>query len=138
MCKVLSEFNAEIHHFKLSTHRTMTAGTIVHDVFPKSEAIPALEVFSALSEYESTKPSVWPRLDLVLVNASMMFPNLQKLYMNSFHDALPMLPSSASFAQLTTLILDGSLERYSSYPSLIAALLHCTPQLDIFGITQTI
>jgi hypothetical protein len=50
--------------------------------------------------------------------------------MNSFHDALPMLPSFASFSQLTTLILDGSLERYSSCPSLIAALLHCMLQLE--------
>jgi len=73
MCKVLSEFNAQIHRFELTTHRTITAGAIVHDIFPKSEAIPALEVFSALSEYESTKPSAWPQLDLVLVNASTMF-----------------------------------------------------------------
>ena len=130
MCKVLSEFNAQIHRFELTTHRTMTAGAIVHDIFSKSEAIPALEVFSALSGYESTKPCAWPQLDLVLVNASTMFPNLRKLHMNSFHDALPILPSFASFSQLTTLILDGSLERYSSCPSLIAALLHCTPQLE--------
>jgi len=130
MCKVLSEFNAQIHRFELTTHRTITAGAIVHDIFPKSEAIPALEVFSALSEYESTKPSAWPQLDLVLVNASTMFPNLRKLHMNSFHDTLPMLPSFASFSQLTTLILDGSLERYSPCLPLIAALLHCTPQLE--------
>jgi hypothetical protein len=74
MCKVLSEFNAQIHRFELTTYRTMTAGAIVHDIFPKSEAIPALGVFSALLEYESMKPSAWPQLDLVLVNASTMFP----------------------------------------------------------------
>jgi hypothetical protein len=130
MCKVLSEFKAQIHRFKLTTHRTSTAGAIVCDIFPKSGAIPALKVFSALSEYESTKPSAWPQLDLVLVNASKMFPNLRKLHMNSFHDTLPILPSFASFSQLTTLILDGSLERYSSCPWRIAALLHCTPQLE--------
>ena len=130
MCKVLSEFNAQIRHFELSADGTMTAGAVVHDVFPRSGAIPALEVFSALSEYESTKPSAWPRLDLVLVNASMMFPNLRELHMNSFYDALPMLPSSASFSQLTTLTLDGWLERDSPCPSLIAALLHCTPKLE--------
>ncbi|KAF8626968.1 hypothetical protein AX15_004608 [Amanita polypyramis BW_CC] len=61
---------------------------------------------------------------------SKWIPNLRKLHINSFHDVLPMLPSSSSFSQLTTLILDGSLERYSSYPSLMAALLHCTPQLE--------
>ncbi len=132
LCKVLSEFNAQIRRFKLTAHTTTIAGAIVHDTFPKSEAIPALEVFSILAECESQNPlkSVWPRLDLVLVNASTMFPNLRKLHMNSFYDAVPMLPSSTSFSHLTTLILDGSLERFSSYPSLIAALLHCTPQLE--------
>jgi len=132
LCKVLSEFNAQIRRFKLTAHTTMVAGAVVHDAFPKSEVIPALEVFSVLSECESQNPleSAWPRLDLVLANASTMFPNLRKLHMNSFYDAMPMLPSSSSFSHLTTLILDGSLERFSCYPSLIAALLHCTPQLE--------
>ena len=134
LCKVLSEFNAQIRRFKITTHTTMEAGAVFHDAFPKSEAIPALEVFSALSECESTNPldsaGAWPRLDLVLVNASTMFPNLRRLHMNSFYDAVPMLPDSSSFSHLTTLILDGSLERYSSCPSLVAALLHSTPQLE--------
>ncbi|KAF8347248.1 hypothetical protein F5887DRAFT_957501 [Amanita rubescens] len=50
--------------------------------------------------------------------------------MNSFYDSVPMLPLSASLSFMTTLILDGSLEKVISSPPLIAALLHCTPQLE--------
>ena len=59
-----------------------------------------------------------------------MLPNLRKFHMNTYYDVVPRLPSSASFSHQTKLILEGSLEDPSSRPELIAALLHCTPQLD--------
>jgi hypothetical protein len=133
LCKVFSEFNAQIRCFKLTAITPTISGAVAPDIFPKSEAMPALEVLSVLSEQgieDLCESASWPQLSLVLVNASTMFPNLRKLHMNIFHDVVPRLPSSASFSHLTKLILDGSLEQSSPRPSLIAALLHCTPQLE--------
>ena len=132
-CRVISEFNAQIRYFKLTTLAPLISGAVVHDVSPKPEAMPALEVFSVLSKPgtgDFAEYTLWPELRSVLENASMMFPNLRKLHLNTFHDAVPVLPSSASFSHLTKLILDGSLEWSSSCPSRIAGLLHCTPQLE--------
>ena len=67
---------------------------------------------------------------MVLADATNTFPNLQTLHMNSFYDCVPILPLSASFSHLSTLILDGSREAEIAYPALIAALLNCTPQLE--------
>ncbi|KAF8623591.1 hypothetical protein AX14_011920 [Amanita brunnescens Koide BX004] len=72
----------------------------------------------------------WQRLDEALADATNMFPNLQKLHMNSFFDSVPMLPLSASFSHLNTLVLDGTGEDDVAHPALIAALLNCTPQLE--------
>ena len=132
LCKVLAEHNAKIRRFRLTVHTPMMAGGILHDVFPNAKPIQALEILSILSECESSDPldAVWPRLDLVLADADTKFPNLRKLSMNSFYDSIPMLPLSASFSFMTTLTLDGSLERFGSSPPLIAAFLHCTPQLE--------
>ena len=107
---------------------------MIYMFLAKSEAMPSLEVLSVLSEQvlEDLGGNVvnWPQLSLVLVNASTMLPNLRKFHMNTYYDVVPRLPSSASFSHLTKLILEGSLEDPSSRPELIAALLHCTPQLD--------
>ena len=67
---------------------------------------------------------------MVLADATNTFPNLQTLHMNSFYDCVPILPLSAFFSHLSTLILDGSREVEIAYPALIAALLNCTPQLE--------
>ena len=133
LCKVFSEFNTQIRSFTPTTITPTISGAVVHDIFPKSEAMPALEVLSVLSEQgleDLCEAAIWPQLSLILVNASMMFPNLRKLHMNSYHDVVPRLLSSPSFSHLTKLILDGSLEQHSSRPELIVALLHCTPQLE--------
>ena len=132
LCKALAEHNTQIRRFKLTAHTAMMAGAIVHDVFLNAEPIQALEILGVLLECESSDPldAIWPRLDLVLADADTKFPNLRKLHMNSFYDSVPMLPLSASLSFMTTLVLDGSLEKVISSPPLIAALLHCTPQLE--------
>ncbi|KAF8330622.1 hypothetical protein F5887DRAFT_1000098, partial [Amanita rubescens] len=133
LCKVFSEFNAQIRCFKLTAIEPTITGAVVHDIFPKSEVMPALEVLSVLSEQgleDLGEATIWPQLSLILVNASTMFPNLRKLHVNTFHDVVPRLPSTPSFSHLTKLIFDGPLESSSPRPSLIAALLHCTPQLE--------
>ena len=118
--------------FALTAHTAILAGGVVYDVFPNVEAFQALEVLSILSESESnyTLTPIWPRLDMVLADATNKFPNLQKLHMNSFYDCLPVVPVSASFSHLSTLVLDGSREDEFTYPALIAAFLNCTPQLE--------
>ena len=84
-----------------------------------------LQVLSILSECESTgDPSadaVWPQLDLVLADATTMFPSLRELHINSFYDTVPILPMSASFSNLSSLILNGTifLPLGSSRPSSI-------------------
>ena len=133
LCKVFSEFNAQIRYFKLTAPVPFISGAVVHDVFPNSEAMPALEVLSVLSAQgieDIAEYTLWPELCSVLENASTVFPNLRKLHVNTFQDAVPVLPPSASFSHLTKLILDGSRELDHSCPSRIAALLHCTPQLE--------
>jgi hypothetical protein len=134
VCTALSEFNTQIRSFKLTAPQTMISGAVVHYVFPKSDAMPALEVLSVLSAQgiANITEFLTPEqlLRLALVNASTMFPNLRKLHMNTYHDALPRLPSSASFSHLTKLILDGSSEHDSPRAEVIAALLHCTLQLE--------
>lgn len=97
LCKVFSEFNAQIRCFKLTAITPTISGAAVHNIFPKSEAMPALEVLSVLSEQgleDLCEAASWPQLSLVLVNASTMFPNLRKLHINIFHDVVPRLPSS--------------------------------------------
>ena len=93
------------------------------------EALQALQALSILSQSESdcTLEPKWPRLDVVLANATNTFPNL---HMNRFYDCVPILPLSASFSHLSTLVLDGSREDKIAHPALIAALLNCTPQLE--------
>ena len=133
LCKVLSEFNAQIRSFQLTAVTPSISGAVVRDIFPKYEAMPALEVLSILSEQELEdlcECAAWPQLSWVLENVSTKFPNLRKLHMNIYHDVVPRLPSSPPFPHLTKLILDGSLEQSCARPSLIAALLHCTPQLE--------
>jgi hypothetical protein len=134
LCKLLAEYNAQIREFALTAHTSCLAGGVVYDVFPNVEALQALEVLSILSESESDSwlcPK-WPQLDMVLADVTTIFPNLQKLHMNTFHDCVPMLPLSASFSHLSTLILDGSREDEYDYPYalLIAPLLNCTLQLE--------
>ena len=133
MCGVLEECNAQIREFQLTTHTAMLAGSFVHAVFPNSKAFPTLEVLSILSGSESTDnplDAVWPQLDLVLADTTTMFPNLRKLHINSFHDTVPILPLSASFSHLSRLILNGSFENDIPSAGLLAALLHCMPQLE--------
>ena len=133
VCGVLKERNGQIREFKLTTDTAMLAGSFVHAVFPNPKPFPALKVLAILSERESTgNPSdaVWPQLDLVLADANTMFPNLRKLHINSYHDAVPILPLSASFSNLSRLILNGSLEIDIPSAGLLAALLHCMPQLE--------
>ena len=133
VCGVLKECNGQIREFQLTTHTAMLAGSFIHAVFPNLKPFPTLEVLSILSELESTSnplDAVWPQLDLVLTDVTTMFPNLRKLHINSFHDTVPMLPISASFSNLTRLILNGSLENDIPSAGLLAALLHCTPQLE--------
>ena len=133
MCGVLEECNAQIREFKLTTHNARSAGSFVHAVFPNRKPFPALDVLSILSEHESTGnplDAVWPQLDLVLADAAMMFPNLRELHINSFHDTVPIPPLSASFSNLCRLILNGSGENDIPSAGLLAAFLHCTPQLE--------
>ncbi len=90
LCKVFSEFNAQIRCFKLTAATPKISGAVIHDVFPKPQAMPALEVLSILSEQGTEDlglPAIWPELSSVLVNASTMFPNPRKLHMNIFHRA---------------------------------------------------
>jgi hypothetical protein len=133
VCGVLKEYNGQIREFQLTAYTAMLAGSFVHAVFPNLKSFPTLEVLSILSERESTGnplDAVWPRLDLVLADAPTMCPNLRKLHINSFHDTVPMLPHSASFSNLSGLILNGSLENDIPSAGLLATLLHCTPQLE--------
>ena len=93
-----------------------------------------LQVLSILSECKSTgDPSadaVSPQLDLVLADATTMFPSLRELHINSFYDTVPILPMSASFSNLSSLILNGSFKNDIPAAGLLAALLHSTPQLE--------
>ncbi len=132
LCKVLAEYNAQISCFLLTAQTTMVTGAVIHDIFPTGETFPALKILSVLSRHESPEPliAIWPQLDLVLANTTTLFPNLRELCMNSFYDSVPMLPLSASFSHLSTLVLEGSREQDIPDPLLIAALLNCTPQLE--------
>ncbi|KAF8343209.1 hypothetical protein F5887DRAFT_973818 [Amanita rubescens] len=136
LCKVLEEYNDQIHSFELTTDTAMVAGAVVHGVFPNTKAFPALKLLSILSDSEVLDPldAVWPRLDLVLADAVAMFPNIQKLLMNIFYDSVPMLPLSASFPNLCTLVLDGAFESNIPSPELIASFLNCMPQLETLWI----
>ncbi|KAF8347372.1 hypothetical protein F5887DRAFT_1172457 [Amanita rubescens] len=105
LCKLLEEYNAQIREFALTAHTVFLAGGVVYDIFPNVGVFQALEVLSILSESESDyllNPE-WPRLDMVLADATNTFPNLQKLHMNSFYDCVPMLPPSSSFSHLKSL-----------------------------------
>src|SRR6266550_5653510 len=133
VCGVLEECNGQIREFELTAHTAMWGGSFVHAIFPNPKPFPTLEVLSILSERESTGnplDAVWPQLDLVLADATTMFPNLRELHINSFYDTVPILPLSASFSKLTMLILNGSFENDIPSAGLLAALLHCTPQLE--------
>ena len=130
LCNLLAEYNTQIREFALTARTVFLAGGVVYDVFPN--VVQALKVLSILSQTESDyllNPK-WPRLDMVLADATNTFPNLQKLHMNSFYDSVPMLPFAASFSHLSTLVLNGSCEDEIAYPALIAAFLNCTPQLE--------
>ncbi|KAF8348472.1 hypothetical protein F5887DRAFT_1280283 [Amanita rubescens] len=136
LCKLLAEYNAQIREFALIADTAFLAGGVVYDVFPNVGAFQALQVLSILSQNESDyllEPK-WPRLDMVLADATNTFPNLQKLHMNSFYDCVPILLLSASFSHLSALVLDGSIEEKIAHPALIAALLNCTPQLESLWI----
>ncbi|KAF8346208.1 hypothetical protein F5887DRAFT_963142, partial [Amanita rubescens] len=134
VCGVLEECNGQIREFKLTTRTAMLAGSFVHAVFPNLKGpLPTLEVLSILSERESTGnplDAVWPQLDFVLADATMMFPNLRELHINSFCDTVPILPLSASFTNLSRLILNGSHGNDIPSAGLLAALLHYTSQLE--------
>ena len=133
VCGVLEECNGQICEFELTTHTAMLGGSFVHAIFPNLKPFPTLEVLSMLSERESTGnplDAVWPQLDLVLADATTMLPNLRELHINSFYDTVPILPLSASLSNLSRLILNGSLENDIPSVGLLAALLHCTPQLE--------
>jgi hypothetical protein len=136
LCKVLEEYNDQISSFELTAGTAMVAGAVVHGVFPNTKAFPALKLLSILSDSEVLDPldAIWPRLDLVLADAAAMFPNMQKLLMNIFYDSVPMLPLSASFPNLCTLVLDGALESNIPSPELIASFLNCMPQLETLWI----
>ena len=137
LCKLLAEYNAQIRRFYLTARTTILAGGVVYDgVFPNVEVFQALQVLSILVWRPSDHPwrSEWPRLDVVLVDATTKFPNLQELYMNSFEDCVPLFPLSASFSHLSTLVLNGSREDEVPYPMIIVALLNCTPQLESLWI----
>ena len=138
LCKVLEEYNDQIYSFKFTTSTAMVAGAVVHGVFPNTKAFPALKLLSMLSDCEvldlDPLDAVWPRLDLVLADAAAMFPNAQKLLMNIFYDSVPMLPLSASFPNLCSLVLDGAFERNIPSPELIASFLSCMPQLETLWI----
>jgi len=110
VCGVLEECNGQIREFELTTHTAMLGGSFVNAIFPNLKPFPTLEVLSILSERESTGnplDAVWPQLDLVLADATMMFPHLRELHINSFYDTVPMLSLSASFSNLSRLILNG-------------------------------
>ena len=133
VCRVLEECNGQIRKFELTAHTALLGGSFVHAIFPSLKPFPMLEVLSILSERESTGnplDAVWPQLDLVLADATTMFPNLRELHINSFYDTVPILPISASFSNLSRLILNGSLENDIPSAGLLAAFLHCTPQLE--------
>lgn len=140
LCKVLEEYNDQIFSFTLTTDTTMVAGAVIHDVFPNTKAFPALELLSVLSDSEVLGPldAISPRLDLVLADAAAMFPNMQKLLMNVFYDSVPMLPLSASFPNLCTLVLDGASQSNIPSPELIASFLNCMPQLETLWIKHYI
>ena len=132
LCKLLAEYSTRIREFAVTAHVASLTGGVVRDVFLNLETFQALEVLSILSEreWDHIHSPKGPRLDEALADATNMFPNLQKLHMNSFYDSVPMLPLSASFSHLNTLVLDGTGEDDVAYPALIAALLNCTPQLE--------
>ena len=91
VCQDLGECSGQIREFKLTTHTAMLAGSFVH-IFQNLNPFPTLEVLSILSERESTGnplDAVWPQLDLVLADATSMFPNLRELHINSFYDTVP-------------------------------------------------
>lgn len=72
LCKVLEDYNDRIYSFRLTMDTAMVAGAVVHGVFPNTKAFPALKLLSILSDSEVLNPldAVWPRLDLVLADAS--------------------------------------------------------------------
>lgn len=66
-------FNTQIRYFKLTAPYPLISGAVVLDVFPKSDAMPALEVLSVPSPYgieDVGEYICWPVLCEVLENAS--------------------------------------------------------------------
>ena len=49
---VFSEINTQIRYFKLTAETMRVSGAVVHDIFPRSEAMPALEVLSITADQE--------------------------------------------------------------------------------------
>ncbi len=113
VCGVLEECNGQIREFELTAHTAMLGGSFVHAIFPNPKPFPTLEVLSILSERESTGnplDAVWPQLDLVLADATTMFPNLRELHINSS----PSLLCSFSMDRSKTIFLPLGSSRPSS------------------------
>ena len=133
LCTILAKFSSRMRCLELSTSSPKVAGTIISDIFFSSALVfSELQILSVLVRREErVNPArEWPRLDVVLENATERFPQLQRLCLSSLYECIPFLPRSSYFHHLHTLILDGSMEDVWTDAALVAALLHCTPQLE--------
>ena len=127
VCRVLKEYNGPIREFQLTTVTTRTAilaGSLVHAVFPILMSFPTLEVLFILSDQLAIRWMLSGR------DWTWCWRTPLRCFQTCESDTVPMLPLSASFSNLNGLILNGSLENDIPSAGLLAALLHCTPQLE--------
>ncbi|KAF8624111.1 hypothetical protein AX15_006022 [Amanita polypyramis BW_CC] len=131
---IISEYSAQIKRLEITAETAMLACQILIDIFPTSVAVfPALQALSIRVEEDLVNDKDLPQLDKFLEGITKRFPMLQSLLLPSYYNSLPMLPiDSGPFANLRTLILDGSMEHIDGSITLITALLHNTPQLETF------
>jgi len=132
MCSILATYAARIHRLEISADSSPSAGTILHNVLLNAITVSpalhslAIRVHSDPGLYNPT--SMY--LDKLLERAAEIFPSLQTLALPVRIDCIPFPAASTPFAQLHTLILDGSLEERVPNMGLISAFLHHTPNLE--------
>ena len=132
MFKTLSQFNMQISHLDVSTMTIVSAGTFLPYIFPiSSELYLGLQTLSIrVDEDIENYHSARPRLDSFLERTLDRFPKLQTLAIPSFFQCIPVFPETTSLSNLSTIVIDGTVEREDASIALIVALLHSTPQLE--------
>lgn len=136
MCKTLSQFSMQINHLDVSTATLVSASSLLSYIFPNSSDIySGLQTLSIRvdEDIEEHYP-VWPRLDSFLERTLDRFPKLQTLAIPSFFECIPVFPETTCLFNLSTIVIDGSVEREDASIALIVALLHNTPQLETFWL----